>query len=180
MPPHCEDALPGMPGERRRPRDVRRPQGRIRARGRGGFSAGSLASPPQASACFRYIAPGRSEIAGNHTDHEGGHVIAGALDVAVNALARPNGLGVVRLASDGYPTIEVSLDSLDPQDAEKNTTASLVRGMAFGLAQDGRTPAGFDLAMTSTIPVGGGLSSSAAVRGSAGTCDGGPLGGTQL
>ena len=114
--------------------------------------------PPAGERLLRVHAPGRSEIAGNHTDHEGGHVIAGALDVAVNALARPNGLGVVRLASDGYPTIEVSLESLDPQDAEKNTTASLVRGMAFRMAQDGRTPAGFDLAMASTIPVGGGLS----------------------
>ena len=120
--------------------------------------------PPAGEHLLKVHAPGRSEIAGNHTDHEGGHVIAGALDVAVNALARPNGLGVVRLASDGYPTIEISLDVLDPQDAEKNTTASLVRGMAFRMAQDGRVPAGFDLAMTSTIPVGGGLSSSAAVE----------------
>ena len=60
-------------------------------------------------------APGRSEIAGNHTDHEGGHVIAGALDVAVNALARPNGLGVVRLASDGYPPSRSPSTRLTPR-----------------------------------------------------------------
>lgn len=120
--------------------------------------------PPAGGRLLRVHAPGRSEIAGNHTDHEGGHVIAGALDVAVYALARPNGTGVVRLASDGYPAIEVSLATLDPREDEKNTTAALVRGMASRMAADGRVPAGFDLAMTSTIPVGGGLSSSAAVE----------------
>ena len=52
-------------------------------------------------------APGRSEISGNHTDHEGGHVIAAALDVAVDGLARPNGTNTVRVASEGYPLIEV-------------------------------------------------------------------------
>ena len=50
-------------------------------------------------------APGRSEISGNHTDHEGGHVIAAALDVAVDGLARPNGTNTVRVASEGYPLI---------------------------------------------------------------------------
>ena len=98
------------------------------------------------------------------TDHEGATLSRALWTWLVDALARPNGLDVVRLASDGYPTIEVSLESLDSQDAEKNTTASLVRGMAFRMAQDGRIPTGFDLAMTSTIPVGGGLSSSAAVE----------------
>ena len=59
--------------------------------------------PPAGERLLRVHAPGRSEIAGNHTDHEGGHVIAGALDVAVNALGRPNGLGVVRQATDTPP-----------------------------------------------------------------------------
>jgi galactokinase len=109
-------------------------------------------------------APGRSEIAGNHTDHEGGHVIAAALDVAVDCIAANNGTATVRVASEGYPQIEVDLDSLDSRDDEKGLTAALVRGMAYEVAVRGGTPTGFDLAMTSTIPSGGGLSSSAAVE----------------
>ena len=113
-------------------------------------------------------APGRSEISGNHTDHEGGHVIAAALDVAVDGLARPNGTNTVRVASEGYPLIEVELDTLDVVEDEKGTTASLVRGMAHEVAANGGTPTGFDLAMTCTVPSGGGLSSSAAVEGAFG------------
>lgn len=109
-------------------------------------------------------APGRSEIAGNHTDHEGGTVIAGALDVAIDGVARANGTNVVRLASEGYPTIQVSLDQLEPLAAENNTTSSLVRGMAAGMHATGRTPRGFDMALACDIPAGGGLSSSAAVE----------------
>lgn len=109
-------------------------------------------------------APGRSEIAGNHTDHEGGRVIAAALDVAVDCIAANNGTATVRVASEGYPQIEVDLDSLDSRDDEKGSTAALVRGMAYEVAVRGGTPTGFDLAMTSTIPSDGGLSSSAAVE----------------
>lgn len=109
-------------------------------------------------------APARSEIAGNHTDHEGGHVVAGALDSAIDGIAAANGTDRVRVASEGYPTFEISLDSLEPREDEHVTTAGLVRGMAAGLAGTGREPAGFDLALTSTIPSGGGLSSSAAVE----------------
>lgn len=64
-------------------------------------------------------APGRSEIAGNHTDHEGGRVIAAALDVAVDCIAANNGTATVRVASEGYPQIEVDLDSLDSRDDER-------------------------------------------------------------
>ncbi len=113
---------------------------------------------------LRVHAPGRSEIAGNHTDHEGGHVIAAALDVAVDGVAAANGTGAVRIVSEGYPAFEVDLASLDARDDEQGTTASLVRGIAHEVAAAGGEPAGFDLAMASTIPSGGGLSSSAAVE----------------
>ena len=109
-------------------------------------------------------APARSEISGNHTDHEGGHVIAGALNVAIDGVAAANGTDRVRVASAGYPTFEIALDSLEEREDEHVTTAGLVRGMAACMARTGRTPAGFDLAMTSDIPSGGGLSSSAAVE----------------
>lgn len=109
-------------------------------------------------------APGRSEISGNHTDHEGGHIIAAALDVAVDGIARANGTNVVRVASEGYEPFEITLDSLEIVEEEKGTTASLVRGMAHEIAATGAIPAGFDLAMTCTVPSGGGLSSSAAIE----------------
>ena len=115
------------------------------------------------------VSPGRTEIAGNHTDHEGGHVIAGALDVAVVGVAAPNGTNVINVASEGFSPVAVAFDpadpaSLSPREDERVTTAGLVRGMAALLAERGRVPAGFDLAMTSDIPSGGGLSSSAAVE----------------
>ena len=110
------------------------------------------------------VAPGRSEIAGNHTDHEGGHVIAGALDVSVVAVASPNGTNVVRVADAAFPPFEVDLTSLEAREDERVSSAAIVRGMAAAIARTGRVPAGFDLASTSTIPAGGGLSSSAAVE----------------
>ena len=57
-------------------------------------------------------APGRSEISGNHTDHEGGHVIAGSLDVAVDGIAVATDTNKVRVADEGYPTFEIALDTL--------------------------------------------------------------------
>lgn len=109
-------------------------------------------------------APGRSEISGNHTDHEGGHVIAGSLDVAVDGIAVATDSNKVRVADEGYPTFEITLDTLDIQESEKGTSASLVRGMAHEIAALGVEPQGFDFAFTCSVPSGGGLSSSAASR----------------
>ena len=109
-------------------------------------------------------APGRSEISGNHTDHEGGHVIAGALDVSVDGIAVANGTNTVRIADEGYPTFSVELDDLDVREDEVGTSASLVRGMAHEIAAHGGIPVGFDFAFVCTVPSGGGLSSSAAVE----------------
>lgn len=120
---------------------------------------------PAPDARLLYVhAPGRSEIAGNHTDHEGGHVIAGALDVSVDGIAVANGTGLVRVADEGYPSFTVDLDNLDINAEEIGTSESLVRGMAHEIAQRGGTPAGFDFAFVCTVPSGGGLSSSAAVE----------------
>ncbi len=69
-------------------------------------------------------APGRSEISGNHTDHEGGHVIAGSLDVAVDGIAVATDSNKVRVADEGYPTFEIALDTLDVQESEKGTSAA--------------------------------------------------------
>lgn len=124
----------------------------------------AFGKPEKGAKLLQVHAPGRSEIAGNHTDHEGGHVIAGALDVAIDAVARKTEGTLIRLASDGYPLVTVDASDLSIRKDEKNTTAALVRGMAACMAEDGRVPSGFDIALTSTIPVGGGLSSSAAIE----------------
>lgn len=124
----------------------------------------AFGKPEKGAKLLQVHAPGRSEIAGNHTDHEGGHVIAGALDVAIDAVARKTEGTLIRLASDGYPLVTVDASDLSIHEDEKNTTAALVRGMAACMAEDGRVPSGFDIALTSTIPVGGGLSSSAAIE----------------
>ena len=108
------------------------------------------------------ISPGRTEIAGNHTDHEGGHVIAAAVDRAVVGLSRANGTGTIHLVSLGFGEVEVELDDLAPRDDERGTTAALVRGMAALFGERGFSPAGFDLACKSAVLGGSGLSSSAA------------------
>lgn len=107
-------------------------------------------------------APGRTELAGNHTDHEGGHVIAAAVDRYIRGAFRANGLNVIRLQSEGYDPIEVDLTSLQPRDDERGTTAALVRGLAACMVEAGATATGFDAAVASDVPAGSGLSSSAA------------------
>lgn len=109
-------------------------------------------------------APGRTELGGNHTDHQRGCVLAAAVDLDILAAAAVTGSGVIRVLSQGYPMTEVSLRELTPQEGEKNTSAALIRGVAsrmqeLGCALRGR---GLDVYMTSTVPKGSGLSSSAA------------------
>lgn len=108
------------------------------------------------------VSPGRTELAGNHTDHEGGHVIAAAVNRAITGLARPNGGGCVRLLSLGFGEVEVALDSLDAREDERASTAALVRGMAALFSERGYALEGFDLACASEVLGGSGLSSSAA------------------
>lgn len=107
-------------------------------------------------------APGRTEIGGNHTDHQHGRVLAGAVDLDFLACASPNGTNTIRFQSEGWPMVEVNLDTLDPKDDEKESTAALVRGMAAQAAQKGYSVAGFDVYATSSVLPGSGLSSSAA------------------
>ncbi len=111
-----------------------------------------------------FSAPGRTEIGGNHTDHQHGHVLAGAVDMDILCAVTANRSGIVRLQSEGYPLMEVDLARLTPQAGEENTSPALIRGVAAGLVQRGcdLSGAGLDIYMTSTVPGGSGLSSSAA------------------
>ncbi len=106
--------------------------------------------------------PGRTEIGGNHTDHQRGHVLCGSVDVDILCCTAPNGRDVIRVISQGYPAVEVPLDSLEPREEEKNTSAALVRGVAAGARQRGCALRGFDVYAVSDVLSGSGLSSSAA------------------
>ena len=119
-------------------------------------------SPASDAAAALFTGPGRTEIGGNHTDHQHGHVLCGSVDLDMLACAAPNGLDVIRVHSEGYPALEVALDSLSPREDEKNTSAALVRGVAAKIAELGHTLCGFDAYVTSNVLSGSGLSSSAA------------------
>ena len=112
----------------------------------------------------RFSASGRVELGGNHTDHQHGCVLAAAIDLAMQAEASPNGSGVLRVFSEGYAPVAVTLGAWDPREEERNTTAALVRGMAAQFAGRGAALSGADIHVTSHVPVGAGLSSSAALE----------------
>ncbi|MCD8088196.1 MAG: galactokinase [Oscillospiraceae bacterium] len=108
-----------------------------------------------------FFCPGRTELAGNHTDHQRGRVMAAAIDLGITAEAAPNGTGLVQVYSQGFAPVEISLDRLWPDEKEAGTSAALVRGMAGVLSQ--RTALqGFVAHVESQLPPGRGLASSAA------------------
>ena len=109
-----------------------------------------------------FSAPGRTEIGGNHTDHQRGRVLAAAVDLDTKAAVAENGTNTIRVQSEGYPLCVVTLDQLQPVAEEINSTAALVRGVAARFRQLGCPVAGFDAYVTSTVLPGSGLSSSAA------------------
>ncbi len=109
-----------------------------------------------------YSAPGRTEISGNHTDHQRGRVLAGAVNLDTVAAVRPNNTDIIRILSKGYPLCEVNVTELDPVDTEINSTPALVRGIAARFTEMGCKVSGFDAYCESTVLPGSGLSSSAA------------------
>ena len=111
---------------------------------------------------YHFSAPGRTEIGGNHTDHQHGCVIAAAVDMETMAEVTLNGTNVIRVDSEGYRPVEIDLGDLNAKESERNTTAALIRGVAAAFAQRGYKLAGFDAKVKSTVLPGSGLSSSAA------------------
>ena len=109
-----------------------------------------------------FSAPGRTEIGGNHTDHQRGCVLAAAVNMKTEAEVRRNGTGTIRVSSEGYAPVEIDIGDLAAREREKNTTAALVRGVAAAFAARGYALSGFDAAVRSTVLPGSGLSSSAA------------------
>ena len=119
-------------------------------------------SPAEDVPAALFSGPGRTEIGGNHTDHQHGRVLCGSVDMDMLACAVPNGKHIIRIQSEGYPALEVGLDELSIREEEKNTSAALVRGVAARVRELGFTLSGFDACVTSTVLSGSGLSSSAA------------------
>ena len=109
-----------------------------------------------------FSAPGRTEIGGNHTDHQRGRVLAGAVNLDTIAGVRCNGTDIIRVLSKGYPMSVVDLNTLTPVEAEINTTPALIRGVAARFKELGCDVRGFDAYVESTVLAGSGLSSSAA------------------
>ena len=108
-----------------------------------------------------FSAPGRTEIGGNHTDHNHGRVLAGSVNLDVIAIVRPT-MGTIRIKSEGYPMDTVTMDTLMPREDEKNRSISLIRGTAARFVELGYVVEGFDAYTTSNVLKGSGLSSSAA------------------
>lgn len=114
------------------------------------------------AACHLFSAPGRTEIGGNHTDHNHGHVLAAAVDRDVLAAVCLRHDNRVVLSSDGFSLADVDLNDLVPHAEEFGMPQALIRGVAASLKEDGWNVGGFSAYVTSGIPVGSGLSSSAA------------------
>ena len=122
-----------------------------------GFAAAFESAPER-----YFSAPGRTEIGGNHTDHQRGRVLAGAVNLDTVAAVRINGTNTIRIQSKGYPISVVDLSNLEPVAEEVNTTPALIRGVAARFVQMGCEVKGFDAYCESTVLPGSGLSSSAA------------------
>ena len=109
-----------------------------------------------------FSAPGRTEICGNHTDHNNGKVFAASVDLDVIAVAELTDDNCITIKSEGFPEDKIDLSNLDVADGEKNTSASLIRGVAGGFVKNGYKIGGFRAYTTSSVMKGSGLSSSAA------------------
>lgn len=109
-----------------------------------------------------FSAPGRSEIGGNHTDHQHGEVLAASINDDAIAVVRKTDKPEVNILSKGYDMITISLNELDKLESEEGTTHSLIRGVIAKTKENGHSIGGFDAYVTSNVLSGSGLSSSAA------------------
>lgn len=109
-----------------------------------------------------YSAPGRSEVGGNHTDHQHGKVLAASINLDIIAVVSPREDGMIEVKSDGYPKTVVDLSSLEPVKKEVGTSTALIRGVAARIREMGYAIGGFQAYATSDVLSGSGMSSSAA------------------
>lgn len=111
---------------------------------------------------YLFSTPGRTEICGNHTDHQNGKVLAASINLDIAAVVSKNNDNVIRILSKGYDMDEIDLSNLSKVDSEINQSASIIRGIAFKMKELGCEICGFDAYTTSDVLGGSGLSSSAA------------------
>lgn len=109
-----------------------------------------------------YSAPGRSEIGGNHTDHQHGEVLAASINNDAIAIVKKLDEPLVTVSSDGYELLTIDLEDLEKKEAEEGTTISLIKGVLAGMKAHGHKLGGFQAYITSDVLIGAGLSSSAA------------------
>lgn len=120
------------------------------------------AFPDSTMPTFLARAPGRTELLGNHTDHQQGCVLCGAVDLTITACVAPRADKLVRIVSEGFGAFELNLDDIEPQRAEVGTSQALIRGVAAEFVRRGQSVSGFDAYISSQVLSGSGLSSSAA------------------
>ena len=101
-----------------------------------------------------YSAPGRSEVSGNHTDHQHGEVLAASINLDAIAIVKKN--DIVRVVSDNYDMITISLDDIEKKKEEEGTTIALIKGVLAGLRDRGNVMGGFDAYITSDVLIGAG------------------------
>ena len=109
-----------------------------------------------------YSAPGRSEVMGNHTDHQHGEILAASVNLDAIAIVHENDEGIIRLKSDAYPEIKININDIKLKKSEKESTKALVKGVLQGFVDRGYRIGGFEAFVTSDVIIGAGLSSSAA------------------
>lgn len=109
-----------------------------------------------------FSAPGRTEIGGNHTDHNLGRVFAAGVSLDVIAAVKATDDGIITVNSEGFPVDKIDSADTEVKEEEKNSSASLIRGMAGGFLKNGHKIGGFNAYTTSNVLKGSGLSSSAA------------------
>ena len=109
-----------------------------------------------------FSAPGRSEIGGNHTDHQNGEVLAASVNLDTIGVVRKTDDNVIRLVSDNYDEIIIRLDDVSVKEKEKETTKALIKGVVSGFLERNYSVGGFQAYITSDVLIGAGLSSSAA------------------
>jgi len=109
-----------------------------------------------------FSAPGRTEIGGNHTDHQRGEVLAASVNKDAIAIVRKTAADEIRVNAEGFDPVVMSVNDIEVRPEEKNTTASLVRGVVASLSKRGYKTGAFDAYITSDVLIGAGLSSSAA------------------
>lgn len=111
---------------------------------------------------FEFFASGRTEIGGNHTDHQGGCILGAAVEQGIKAFAEPNGTDIIHIESEGFGAFEMEIGDTEPRAEEAENPAALVRGIMNCFIESGNIFGGFDAKISSEIPSGSGISSSAA------------------